>query len=61
MSRTGHHRDNNRQNGESFGFKYKCNRNYCSGIGPIYKWIARRERRNTDKKLIRLELNEVRS
>ena len=59
MSRTRHHKEQKRNNwGKDFGAKYKCDKGYAAGTGPVPKDLADKERRNEGKKIILTELQD---
>ena len=58
MSRTTHHRgQKDRRNGHDYGGRYKCNESYNQNYGTDGRDRANSERRNEDKRLVRVALN----
>lgn len=53
MSRT---KKGSKPPGFDFGSRLNCDKHYSGSYGPYSKYLARKERRNTDKKVIRNEL-----
>lgn len=52
-------RRGNKPPGLDFWSKYRCNRHGASGCGRVAKGLARSERRNTSKHIIKEELKDL--
>ena len=59
MSRTYHHKEQRKNKGGlDFGARYECDKHYSTQANKESKDIARSERRNLSKRVIRRELDD---